>query len=80
MPNRTHSKKQPPKGFPFDRHCATGKKNKLVSVNDVHLPETVISNLMDSCCNNFLISRAYSEPTGHDFVENMLLQRDYIID
>ena len=82
MPNRTHSKKQPPKVIIFEGCCA-GTTDKPVCINDVPLKKTGVSRLIKTISTNrnpYFIGRAYSEPTGHDMVENMLLQRDYIID
>ena len=83
MPKRTHSKKYPPKGLPIDGFGGKSKNKKILGIKDPHLPQNGLSHLTGTdraSWNSFLISRAYSEPNGYDMVENMLLQRDYIID
>ena len=40
---------------------------------DIQIPKSFAGNL-------FIVSKAYQEPGGSDYVEDILLQRDYIID
>ena len=82
MHNKSHDKKHPPIGFPFENDAEMIKKNSISYNTDTRIPKFHGTSDNQSRFNNnpLMIRRAYSEPVGFDMVENMLLQRDYIID
>ena len=82
MHNRPRNKKNPPEGF-FSANNANDFTKSNLRYTDVIIPNVSNGKSVNSARsrnNTFLITRAYSEPVGNDMVENMLLQRDYIVD
>ncbi|NNK94737.1 MAG: hypothetical protein HKP41_10345 [Desulfobacterales bacterium] len=82
MDSRTKSKRGLPKGFPFKGD---------IEVNNIHstklfFPKEQSGNMLADKRNvskqlrSFVIIRGYSEPLGFDLIDNVLMQRDFIID
>lgn len=85
MNDRTRGKRCPPKGLPFKSDTKKLGDRKLVNTTEVFSPGQESENSAaiaptTTLQGSYMISRAYSEPQGFDMVENIMLQRDYIID
>jgi len=70
-----------PKAFLLQGEISTTNGAKIISTPGVGVPEK--NSTLQSIQiprNYYLIAKAYSEPLGLDPVEEILLQRDFIID
>lgn len=85
MNERSRRKRYFPKGLPFEAETVKNRKDRIVPGANT-FPIDLVSA---KCSSGFsrsvlkgprLIRRAYTEPLGYNLVENILLQRNYIID
>lgn len=85
MDDRPRRKRHFPKGFPVEADLKAIQKNRAVHQADA-LPIERPSVSWDVKFTRptrkgpQMIRRAYMEPLGYNLVENILLQRDFIID
>lgn len=82
MDSRSKGKRGLPKGFPFKGDIEV---NNLHSTKLFFPKEQSESMLADKRnvskqLRSFVIIRGYSEPLGFDLIDNVLMQRDFIID
>jgi len=85
MDNRSRGKRYLPKGLPLDGKVTKLNKSDIVRVSDLPNQESSAGNwsnkrLVKSSQKSRLICGAYAEPLGFDMIENILMQRDFIID
>ena len=71
---------RPPKGLPIEGEIAIQKVEKRIP-NDLMLPSgTLQTRRTNSAFGYFVICKAYKEPQPLNLVEDLLLQRNFIID
>ena len=85
MNDRSRGKREFPKGFPVEVDLDTIQKSHVAQSSDDYCSGCLTVNWSASQTKlthkrPHLIMRAYSEPLGFNLVENILLQRSYIID
>lgn len=86
MDNRSRGNRTLPKGFPVqgDSNLLAGKN--IMRTHDVRVPANITNNwlkavVLPSAKIHYFVGKAYSETAGTtDLMEDLLLQRDYIID
>jgi len=85
MNERSRRKKRLPKGLPFEADKEQSHKIKISQTKETFPIDFVSANCPTSFARPVLkgphlIRRAYIEPIDNNMVENILLQRSYIID
>lgn len=85
MNERSRRKKSFPKGLPIESDPEIIQKSQIVqSTNTLPIEFSKTSrsskDIKPVHRRPYMIRRAYSDPLGYNMVENILLQRDYIID
>jgi len=82
MDNRSKGKRGLPKGFPFkgDIEVNNLHSTKLFFPNEQSGSMLADKRNVSKQLRSFVISKGYSEPLGFDFIDNILMQRDFIID
>ena len=85
MKDRPRRKRNFPKGFPVETDLEAIQKARLAQAAEDLCEGCLISNWPNQYTRPVkqvphMIRRAYTEPLGFNIVENILLQRDYIID
>ena len=85
MKDRPRRKRNFPKGFPVETDLEAMQKARLVQAADDLCEGCLLANWSNQYGRPVkpvphMIRRAYTEPLGFNIVENILLQRDYIID
>lgn len=85
MNDRSRGKREFPKGFPVEVDLDTIQKSQVAHSSDDYCSGRLAVNWSASQTELIhkrphLIMGAYSEPLGFNLIENILLQRNYIID
>ncbi len=85
MNDRPRRKRHFPKGFPVEADLGAIKKNRVVhqaNALSIECPTVslAVKYIRPARKGPHMIRRAYTEPLGYNLVENILLQRDFIID
>jgi len=85
MNERSRRKKNFPKGLPIESDLEIIQKSQIVqSTNTLPIEFSSISRSSKDITpihrRPYMIRRAYSEPLGYNMTENILLQRNFIID
>ena len=85
MNERSRRKKSFPKGLPIESDLEIIQKSQIVqSTKTLPIEFSSVSrsskDIRPIQRRPYMIRRAYSEPLGYNMVENILLQRNFIID
>jgi len=81
MDNHSRSNRRPPKGFPLESEPNSIKKSTNLHPLSFFVDDrSRVRHSLISPHATYLIGKAYQEPGGTDLIEEMLMQRDYIID
>lgn len=71
---------RPPKGLPIEDEISIHKVEKRIPANLLLTAGALQSKRTSSAFGYFVICRAYKEPEPLNLVEDLLLQRNFIID
>ena len=85
MNDRPPRKRHFPKGFPVEADLDAIQKNRLVHPSnslpiECPLVDWTTKYTSPAYKGPHMIRRAYTEPLGYNLTENILLQRNFIID
>jgi hypothetical protein len=85
MNDRPRRKRHFPKGLPVEADLCANQKNRLVQPSNslpIECPSVdwTAKYTSPTCKGPHMIRRAYTEPLGYNLTENILLQRNFIID
>ncbi|MGA7277732.1 MAG: hypothetical protein WBW79_07340 [Desulfocapsaceae bacterium] len=71
---------RPPKGLPIEGEIVIQKVDKRIPHNPMLPSGTLQTRRTNSALGYFVICKAYKEPQPLNLVEDLLLQRNFIID
>ena len=82
MDSRSKGKRGLPKGFPFIGEIEGSKLHSTKLFFPKELSGSMPADRRNASkqLRSFMITRGYSEPLGFDLIDNLLMQRDFIID
>lgn len=81
MDSHSRGNKRLPKGFLAQGEPQRQKRKPFLQSNLVStLGKTKVSGKVVKSAGSFIIARAYRDTNGSELIEQLLLQRDFIID